>query len=162
MSEASSNLARYDGIRYGLRGEDGGDWNETYCNNRGIGFGREVKRRIILGTFALSAGYRNRYYIRAQKIRTLIREDLGRAFKEFDLIAGPTMPVLPFKIGEKLDPLEIYMCDIETVPANLAGTPAISIPCGMANGLPVGLQLMAPPFGEGLLFRAGRIIEELA
>jgi aspartyl-tRNA(Asn)/glutamyl-tRNA(Gln) amidotransferase subunit A len=162
MSEASSNLARYDGIRYGLRGEDGGDWNETYCNNRGIGFGREVKRRIILGTFALSAGYRNRYYIRAQKIRTLIREDLERAFKEFDLIAGPTMPVLPFKIGEKLDPLEIYMCDIETVPANLAGTPAISIPCGMANGLPVGLQLMAPPFGEGLLFRAGRIIEELA
>jgi aspartyl-tRNA(Asn)/glutamyl-tRNA(Gln) amidotransferase subunit A len=162
MSEASSNLARYDGIRYGLRGEDGGDWNETYCNNRGMGFGREVKRRIILGTFALSAGYRNRYYIRAQKIRTLIREDLGRAFKEFDLIAGPTMPVLPFKIGEKLDPLEIYMCDIETVPANLAGTPAISIPCGMANGLPVGLQLMAPPFGEGLLFRAGRIIEELA
>jgi aspartyl-tRNA(Asn)/glutamyl-tRNA(Gln) amidotransferase subunit A len=162
MSEASSNLARYDGIRYGLRGEDGADWNETYCNNRGMGFGPEVKRRIILGTYALSAGYRNRYYIRAQKIRTLIREDFERAFREFDLLAGPTMPVLPFKLGEKLDPLEIYMCDIETVPANLAGIPAISIPCGTSQGLPVGLQLMAPPFGEELLFRAGRAVEELA
>ncbi|MEM2529857.1 MAG: Asp-tRNA(Asn)/Glu-tRNA(Gln) amidotransferase subunit GatA, partial [Candidatus Bathyarchaeia archaeon] len=162
MSEASSNLARYDGLRYGLRGEDGSDWNDMYCNNRGMGFGREVKRRIILGTYALSAGYRDRYYIRAQKIRTLIREDFGKAFKKFDLIAGPTMPVLPFKIGEKLDPLEIYMCDIETVPANLAGIPAISVPCGMSQGLPVGLQLMAPPFGEALLFRAGRIVEELA
>ncbi|MEM3462806.1 MAG: Asp-tRNA(Asn)/Glu-tRNA(Gln) amidotransferase subunit GatA [Candidatus Bathyarchaeia archaeon] len=162
MSEASSNLARYDGLRYGLRGEDGSDWNDMYCNNRGMGFGREVKRRIILGTYALSAGYRDRYYIRAQKIRTLIREDFGKAFKKFDLIAGPTMPVLPFKIGEKLDPLEIYMCDIETVPANLAGMPGISIPCGMSQGLPVGLQLIAPPFGEELLFRVGRIVEELA
>jgi aspartyl-tRNA(Asn)/glutamyl-tRNA(Gln) amidotransferase subunit A len=155
MSEASSNLARYDGLRYGYRIPDKSyDWSTVYRKDRRFGFGFEVKRRIILGTFALSAGYYDEYYLKAQKIRTLIKRDFEMAFKRFDVLIGPTMPILPFRIGEKVeDPLEMYMCDIDVVPANLAGIPSISIPCGFSMGLPIGLQIMAPPFREDLLLR---------
>ncbi|MCP8315803.1 MAG: Asp-tRNA(Asn)/Glu-tRNA(Gln) amidotransferase subunit GatA [archaeon] len=155
MSEASSNLARYDGLRYGYRIPDKSyDWSTVYSKDRRFGFGFEVKRRIILGTFALSAGYYNEYYLKAQKIRTLIKKDFEMAFKRFDVLIGPTMPILPFRIGEKVqDPLEMYMCDVDTVPANLVGMPSISIPCGFSMGLPIGLQMMAPPFKEDLLLR---------
>ncbi|MGQ9543413.1 MAG: Asp-tRNA(Asn)/Glu-tRNA(Gln) amidotransferase subunit GatA [Candidatus Bathyarchaeia archaeon] len=162
MSEASSNLARYDGLRYGFRLDDGSyDWSDAFSRNRGEGFGPEVKRRIMLGTFALSAGYYNQYYLKAQRVRTLIRQELAEAFKSFNLLAGPTMPILPFKLGEKLhDPLEMYMCDIDTVTANLAGIPAISIPCSSHQGLPIGLQFMAPPLREDLLIRAAYTLEK--
>ncbi|MEM2955280.1 MAG: Asp-tRNA(Asn)/Glu-tRNA(Gln) amidotransferase subunit GatA [Nitrososphaerales archaeon] len=155
MSEASSNLARYDGLRYGYRIPNKSyDWSTVYSKDRRFGFGFEVKRRIILGTFALSAGYYEEYYLKAQKIRTLIKRDFDIAFKKFDVLIGPTMPILPFKIGEKVqDPLEMYMCDVDSVPANLAGIPSISIPCGFSKGLPIGLQIMAPPFREDLLLR---------
>jgi aspartyl-tRNA(Asn)/glutamyl-tRNA(Gln) amidotransferase subunit A len=155
MSEASSNLARYDGLRYGYRIPNKSyDWSTVYSKDRRFGFGFEVKRRIILGTFALSAGYYNEYYLRAQKIRTLIKRDFEMEFKRFDVLIGPTMPILPFRIGEKVqDPLEMYMCDVDTVPANLVGIPGISIPCGFSMGLPIGLQMMAPPFREDLLLR---------
>ena len=156
MSEASSNLARYDGLRYGYSAsKDGSDWSTAYSGNRRIGFGPEVKRRIILGTYALSAGYYNRYYLKALKIRTLIRRDFEEVFKKFDVLMGPTMPILPFKIGEKIqNPLALYMCDVLTVPANLTGYPAISIPCGFSNGLPIGLQIIGKPFDEGTVLRA--------
>jgi aspartyl-tRNA(Asn)/glutamyl-tRNA(Gln) amidotransferase subunit A len=155
MSEASSNLARYDGLRYGYRIPDKSyDWSTVYLKDRRFGFGFEVKRRIILGTFTLSAGYYNEYYLKAQKIRTLIKRDFEKAFKRFDILIGPTMPILPFRIGEKVeDPLEMYMCDVDGVPANLAGIPSISIPCSFSEGLPIGLQMMAPPFREDLLLR---------
>ncbi|MGB9660054.1 MAG: Asp-tRNA(Asn)/Glu-tRNA(Gln) amidotransferase subunit GatA [Nitrososphaerales archaeon] len=155
MSEASSNLARYDGLRYGYRIPNKSyDWSTVYSKDRRFGFGFEVKRRIILGTFALSAGYYDEYYLKAQKIRTLIKRDFEMAFKKFDVLIGPTMPILPFKIGEKVqDPLEMYMCDVDLVPANLAGIPSISIPCGFSKGLPIGLQIMAPHFREDLLLR---------
>jgi aspartyl-tRNA(Asn)/glutamyl-tRNA(Gln) amidotransferase subunit A len=163
MSEASSNLARYDGVRYG-HGElqPGEDWNNFFSRVRGRGFGAEVKRRIILGTYALSAGYYNRYYLKALQVRTLLIRDFERAFKTFDIIVGPTMPVIPFRIGEKVgDPLALYMCDILTVPANLIGCPAISVPCGEVDGLPVGLQAIAPFFRENLLLGAGYMLENL-
>ncbi len=155
MSEASSNLARYDGLRYGYRIPNKSyDWSTVYSKNRRFGFGFEVKRRIILGTFALSTGYYDEYYLKAQKIRTLIKRDFDMAFKKFDVLIGPTMPILPFKIGEKVqDPLKMYMCDVDSVPANLAGIPSISIPCGFSKGLPIGFQIMAPPFREDLLLR---------
>ncbi|MEM3079958.1 MAG: amidase family protein, partial [Thermoproteota archaeon] len=157
----SSNLARYDGVRYGHQSPWKHDWDETYSATRAEGFGVEVKRRIILGTYTLSAGYYHKYYVKAQKVRTLLITEFKEAFKRFDLIAGPTMPILPFRIGEKVkDPLEMYMCDVDTVPANLTGFPAITIPCGFIEGLPVGLQLIAPPLGEELLFQAARLFEE--
>lgn len=161
MSEASSNLARYDGIRYGVRAEDEGmDWSASYSRTRSP-FGMEVKRRIILGTFALSAGYYEGYYLKALKVRTLIRRDFERLFKEFDVVVGPTVPTTAFKLGEKVeDPLAMYMTDIDTVTINLAGIPAISVPCGFSNGLPVGLQIMAPPFMEGKLLTVAKRIEE--
>lgn len=163
MSEASSNLARYDGLRYGLRVSDQGlNWSRAYAKNRRLGFGEEVKRRIILGTFALSAGYYEAYYLKALKVRTLVLMDFQRAFKEFDVLAGPSMPTVAFRIGEKIeDPLELYMCDVNTVPANLAGLPAISIPCGSSEGLPVGLQLIAPPLEESRLFKVSHSYESL-
>ena len=153
MSESSSNLARYDGLRYGYRVPNKSyDWSTVFSKNRRLGFGFEVKRRIILGTFALSAGYYDEYYLKAQKIRTIIKRDFEKAYKKFDILLGPTLPVLPFKIGEKInDPLEMYMCDVDTVPANLTGLPSISIPCGFSKGLPIGLQIIAPPFREDLL-----------
>ncbi len=162
MSEASSNLARYDGVRYGFRIEDKTyDWSTVFGKDREMGFGQEVKRRIILGTFALSAGYYDQFYLKAQKIRTLIVEDFTRAFKKVDVLVTPTMPILPFKIGEKIsDPIQMYLCDVDTVPINLAGLPSISIPCGFKRGLPVGLQLIAPPFREDLLIKVASAFEQ--
>jgi aspartyl-tRNA(Asn)/glutamyl-tRNA(Gln) amidotransferase subunit A len=162
MSEASSNLARYDGLRYGLRLDDENyDWSTAYSRNRDVGFGAEVKRRIMLGTFALSAGYYNEYYLKAQRVRTLIRQELSKAFKDFDLIIGPTMPILPFRLGEKLlDPLEMYMCDVDTVIANLAGIPAISVPCSSSQGLPIGVQMMAPALREDVLIKVAFSLEQ--
>jgi len=160
MSEASSNLARFDGLRYGLRQGEDRDWHTTFSEIRSSGFGPEVKRRILLGTYALSAGYYGRYYLKALKVRTLIKEDFLRAFKEVDLLASPTMPIPAFKIGERInDPLSLYMADVFTVPINLAGVPAISVPCGFAGHLPVGLQLMGPHFGEVTLLRAAHAFE---
>ncbi len=164
MSEASSNLARYDGIRYGFRLEEGSfDWNDAFSENRHEAFGQEVKRRIILGAFTLSAGYYEKYYLKAQKVRTLIKRDFEKAFSEFDVLAGPTMPVLPFRFGEKLkNPLEMYMCDLDTAPANLIGAPAISVPCAFHDGLPIGIQFMAPPFGEDILIQTSYALEQSA
>ena len=162
MSEASSNLARYDGLRYGYRVErDEGDWTTVYSKNRRIGFGAEVRRRIMLGTYALSAGYYSKYYLKALKVRTLIRRNFEEAFKKFDVLISPTMPFPPFKIGEKIkDPLTLYMSDVDTVSANLAGLPAVSIPCGFTNGLPIGMQIMAPPLREDLILQMAYTFEE--
>jgi aspartyl-tRNA(Asn)/glutamyl-tRNA(Gln) amidotransferase subunit A len=162
MSEASSNLARYDGLRYGFREEhDEGDWATVYSVDRKEGFGTEVRRRIILGTYALSAGYYDQYYLKALKVRTILRRDFEKAFGSFDVLVGPTMPLLPFSIGEKIDdPLTLYMCDILTVPANLTGCPAISVPCGFQNGLPIGLQIMGKPFDEETVLRAAHAYEQ--
>ncbi|MCD6413570.1 MAG: Asp-tRNA(Asn)/Glu-tRNA(Gln) amidotransferase subunit GatA [Elusimicrobia bacterium] len=159
-SEASSNLARFDGIRYGRR-IDGSDLIDGYFKTRGSGFGDEVKRRIMLGTFALSSGYYDAYYLKAQKVRAVIKRDFDIAFKKVDLIIGPTSPVIAFKIGEITDPLSMYLQDIFTIPANLAGIPAISIPCGRGEmGLPVGFQIMAARFNDGFLLEAAEKIEE--
>jgi len=162
MSEASSNLARYDGLRYGYRDENArGNFDEVFSKNRREGFGAEVRRRIILGTYALSAGYFEQYYIKALKIRTLIRRDFERALKDADVIVGPTMPLLPFNLGERIDdPLKLYMCDILTVPANLTGCPAISIPCGFKNGLPVGMQIIGRPFDEDTILKVAYAFEQ--
>jgi len=164
MSEASSNLARYDGVRYGFcieEEKESANWATVFAKNRREGFGPEVRRRIILGTYALSAGYFNRYYLRALKVRTLIRKDFERLFKRYDILATPTMPVTPFNIGEKIeDPLELYMCDVDTVTPNLAGIPALSIPCGFKEGLPIGLQLIGPPFSENKLLRIAEVYQE--
>jgi aspartyl-tRNA(Asn)/glutamyl-tRNA(Gln) amidotransferase subunit A len=155
-AEASSNLARFDGVRYGLRAGQGRDLRRMYGETRDRGFGPEVKRRIILGTFVLSSGYYDAYYVRAQKVRTLIRRDFEQAFDACDVIATPTSPIPAFRFGEKTaDPLQMYLADIFTVPANLAGIPGISLPCGFAGGLPVGLQILGRPFDEATLLRAG-------
>ena len=162
MSEASSNLARFDGLRYGYRVEkDEGDWATVYSQNRRDGFGAEVRRRIILGTYALSAGYYSKYYLKALKVRTLIRKDFEEAFKKFDILIGPTMPSPPFKIGEKIeDPIALYMSDVDTVSANLAGLPAISVPCGFTNGIPIGMQIMATHLREDLTLQAAYTFEQ--
>ena len=155
-AEASSNLARYDGVRYGHRATDASDLKEMYGRSRDQGFGTEVKRRIILGTFALSSGYYDAYYLRAQKVRTLIRRDFEETFERCDVVATPTTPTPAFGLGEKTeDPLQMYLADIFTVPANLAGIPGLSLPCGLAGGLPVGLQLLGRPFDEDTLVRCG-------
>jgi aspartyl-tRNA(Asn)/glutamyl-tRNA(Gln) amidotransferase subunit A len=161
-AEASSNLARFDGVRYGKRVE-GGDPIELYCRTRGQGFGAEVKRRIILGTYVLSSGYYDAYYLKAQRVRTLIRRDFQEAFKRVDAIVGPTTPMPAFRLGEKLaDPLQMYLTDIFTVPCNLAGICGMSVPCGFTRSpkLPVGLQLLGKPFGEAELLRVGRAYEQ--
>ncbi len=163
-SEASSNLARYDGVRYGLRVE-GRDSVEMMARTRGAGFGAEVKRRIMLGTYALSAGYYEAFYGQAQKVRTLIIRDYERAFERYDVLVSPTSPTTAFRLGEKVDdPLAMYLSDVFTIPANLAGVPAISIPCGLdEDGLPIGLQLTAPVLREDLLLRVADALErELA
>jgi aspartyl-tRNA(Asn)/glutamyl-tRNA(Gln) amidotransferase subunit A len=162
MSEASSNLARYDGVRYGYRiREENLDWGKTFSKDRKAGFGPEVRRRIILGTYALSAGYYDQYYLKALKVRTIIRQDFEKAFKKYDVLIGPTMPILPFKLGEKIqDPLALYMCDIDTVPINLAGIPAISIPCGFSGDLPIGMQIMSSYFKEEQLLRSAYAFEQ--
>jgi len=159
-SEASSNLARYDGVRYGLRVE-GGDSVEMMARTRGAGFGPEVKRRIMLGTYALSAGYYEAYYGQAQKVRTLIIRDYERAFESFDVLVSPTSPTTAFRIGERIDdPLAMYLSDVFTIPANLSGMPAISIPGGLdAAGLPVGVQITAPVLGEAQLLRVADALE---
>jgi aspartyl-tRNA(Asn)/glutamyl-tRNA(Gln) amidotransferase subunit A len=155
-AEASSNLARYDGVRYGRRATEASDLADMYGRSRDLGFGAEVKRRIILGTFVLSSGYYDAYYVRAQKVRTLIRRDFDQAFETCDVVATPTTPTPAFRLGEKTgDPLQMYLADIFTVPANLAGIPGLSLPCGLARGLPVGLQLLGRPFEEETLFRVG-------
>ena len=160
-SEASSNLARYDGVRYGYRAEGGEDSVDMMSRTRGEGFGPEVKRRIMLGTYALSAGYYEAYYGQAQKVRTLIIRDYERMFGQFDLLVSPTSPTTAFPIGAKVDdPLAMYLNDIFTIPANLAGVPAISVPCGLdGDGLPVGLQLTAPVLREEVLLRAANALE---
>jgi len=159
-SEASSNLARYDGMRYGFRA-DGADSEQVFAHTRGEGFGAEVKRRILLGTFALSSGYYDAYYGRAQKVRAAIRQEIETTFEKVDVLLTPTTPTVAFPLGDKVDdPLEMYMNDVLTVTANLAGIPAISLPCGRSNeGLPIGLQLMAPRFGEDKLFRVAGAYE---
>lgn len=160
MSEASSNLARFDGIRYGLRTEDH-DWHTTFSHVRADGFGDEVKRRILLGTYALSAGYLDKYYLKALKIRTLIKQDFERAFKDADVLIAPTMPYPAFKIGEKIDdPISLYLADVETVPINLAGVPSISIPCGSSGGLPIGMQVIGKHFDEAAILRTAYTFEE--
>ena len=160
-AEASANLARFEGVRYGARLE-GGDPEEMNRKTRGVGFGEEVKRRIILGTYVLSSGYYDAYYLRAQKVRTLIRQDFLKAFEEVDLIASPTTPTPAFKIGEKAgDPLQMYLSDIYTISCNLAGLCGISVPCGFSKaGLPIGLQLLGKPFGEPDLLRAAHAYEQ--
>ncbi|CAD7774559.1 Amidase [Candidatus Methanoperedenaceae archaeon GB50] len=160
MSEASSNLARFDGLRYGYRAE-GSDWHTSFSRTRSEGFGEEVKRRILLGTYALSEGYHDRYYLKALKVRTLVKQDFEVAFKSFDLLLSPTMPYPAFKIGEKIDdPLSLYLADVNTVPINLAGVPAISLPCGFEDGLPIGLQLIGNFFCEPTILRAAHCFEE--
>lgn len=160
-AEASSNLARYDGVRYGLRAKDAKGLKELYALTRERGFGAEVKRRIMLGTYALSAGYYDAYYLRAQKVRTLIREDFTRAFQQVDALVAPISPVAPFKLGEKVnDPLSMYLTDVYTLPCNLAGVPGLSVPCGFTQaGLPVGLQVLGRAFDEALLLRIARAFE---
>lgn len=153
-SEASSNLARYDGVRFGYRAEEYKDLFEMYARTRDEGFGPEVKRRILLGTFALSAGYYDAYYLKAMKVRSLIAQDFEKAFEKVDLIATPTSPTLPFKFGEKTsDPIAMYLSDVFTVSINLASLPGISIPIGMSDGLPVGGQLIGRVFDEATLLR---------
>jgi aspartyl-tRNA(Asn)/glutamyl-tRNA(Gln) amidotransferase subunit A len=160
-AEASSNLARFDGVRYGLRIEHGSDLRTMYGDTRDAGFGREVKRRILLGTFVLSAGYYDAYYLKAQKVRTLIRRDFDAAFQHVDAIACPTSPTCAFPLGEKLaDPLSMYLNDVYTLPASLAGIPAISVPVTPSKaGLPIGLQLMAPHLEEARLFSLAGAVE---
>jgi len=161
-AEASSNLARFDGMRYGPRA-DATELIEAYRRSRGQGFGTEVKRRILLGTYVLSAGYYDTYYLQAQRLRTLLRQEFLRAFGEVDVLLTPTTPTTAFRFGENTqDPLAMYMADALTIPANLAGLPAISVPGRAADGLPVGLQVMAPPLREDLMFRAAATLEEVA
>jgi aspartyl-tRNA(Asn)/glutamyl-tRNA(Gln) amidotransferase subunit A len=160
-AECSSNLARYDGVRWGLRAKDSADVVDMMQRTRQAGFGAEVKRRIMLGTYALSAGYYDAYYGQAQKVRTLVRRELEAAYERFDLLVGPTAPTVAFPIGEKADdPLAMYLNDVFTIPVNLAGNAAISVPAGLADGLPVGLQLIAPALGEATMFRAAWAFEQ--
>ncbi len=156
-AEASANLSRFDGVKYGFRSESSGDLNKMYTNTRQEGFGDEVKRRIILGAFALSSGYYDAYYIKGQKVRTLIKKDFDQAFEKCDFIAGPNSPVPAFKLNEKLnDPLQMYLSDIFTLSVNLAGLPGMSIPCGFTSqNLPVGLQLIGRPFDEETILNIG-------
>lgn len=155
MSEASSNLARFDGLRYGLRSGKDEDWHSTFSRIRAEGFGEEVKRRIILGTYALSAGYYGKYYLKALKVRTLIKNEFEDALKTHDILAMPTMPFVAFELGERIkDPLSLYLADVNTVSVNLAGVPSISIPCGSSNELPIGLQLVGKYFDEDVILKA--------
>ena len=151
-AEASSNLSRFDGMRYGYRAAEYRDLNDMYSKSRTQGFGAEVKRRILIGAYVLSHGYYDAYYLQAQRIRRLIANDFVAAFKQCDVIMGPTSPSTAFKLGEKAaDPVQMYLSDIYTIAVNLAGLPGMSIPCGLANGLPAGLQLIGDYFGEAKL-----------
>jgi aspartyl-tRNA(Asn)/glutamyl-tRNA(Gln) amidotransferase subunit A len=161
-AEASSNLARYDGVKYGHRAAGARDLHDHYRRTRREGFGPEVRRRIMLGTYALSSGYYDAYYRKAQQVRTLVLEDFTKAFGEVDLLAGPTAPTPAFRVGEKSDdPLQMYLSDIFTISVNLAGVPALSLPCGLtAAGLPIGLQLIGPAFGEETILKAGHAFQQ--
>jgi aspartyl-tRNA(Asn)/glutamyl-tRNA(Gln) amidotransferase subunit A len=160
-AEASSNLARFDGVRYGLRKEPDRDLRHMYGATRDAGFGPEVKRRILLGTFVLSSGFYDAYYLKAQKVRTLITRDFEKTFEEVDVLCAPTAPTTAFKIGEKThDPLAMYLSDIDTLPASLAGVPAMSIPVGLsASGLPIGLQIITPHLQEARAFAVAAACE---
>ncbi|MGH8795153.1 MAG: amidase family protein, partial [Stackebrandtia sp.] len=161
-SECSSNLARYDGVRYGLRTGDDGERSleEVMASTREAGFGPEVKRRIMLGTYALSAGYVDQFYGQAQKVRTLITRDFDAAFAQVDALVSPTTPFTAFEFGARTgDPYQMYLADLYTIPANLAGGPAISVPCGLADGLPVGLQVMSPTMRDDVAYRVGAAFE---
>jgi aspartyl-tRNA(Asn)/glutamyl-tRNA(Gln) amidotransferase subunit A len=162
-AEASSNLARYDGARYGFRAAGAHDLKEMYTRSRSEGFGAEVKRRIMLGTYVLSAGYYDAYFRKAQKVRRLIQEDFFNALARVDCILMPTTPTTAFAFGEKVDdPLQMYLSDIYTVSANLAGVPAISVPCGVdAGGLPIGMQFIGRQFGEETILRAAGAVENI-
>jgi aspartyl-tRNA(Asn)/glutamyl-tRNA(Gln) amidotransferase subunit A len=160
-AEASANLARYDGVRYGRRAEDFDDLISMYERTRAEGFGAEVKRRIMLGTYALSSGYYEAYYGRAQRVRTKIADDFRDAFKRVDFVVTPTSPTVAFKLGERTaNPLAMYLSDYFTVPMSLAGIPAISIPCGLSEGLPVGLQIAGPAFSENRVLDAAYALEQ--
>ncbi len=160
-AEASSNLARYDGVAYGYRSPRGHDLYTLYSRTRAEGFGAEVKRRIMLGTFALSAGYYEGFYKKAQQVRTLVRRDFDRCFQRVDVLATPTSPVAGFRLGERTqDPLQMYLADVYTIPVNLAGLPGISVPCGFADGLPVGLQLVGRPFDEATVLRVAHAYQQ--
>ena len=161
-AEASSNLARYDGVRYGLRADNAENLIDMYMQSRAAGFGTEVKRRIMLGTYALSSGYYDAYYLKAQKVRTLIRQDFLNAFETVDTLLTPVAPTPAFALGEKVnDPLQMYLSDIYTIPVNLAGTCAMSLPCGFSTeGLPIGLQLIGKPFDEATILRTAHAFEQ--
>ena len=161
-AEASANLARFDGVKYGLR-IDGATLQDSYRATRGQGFGAEVKRRIMLGTYALSSGYYDAYYVKAQKVRTLIKQDFEEAFKQVDVIAGPTSPTVAFGLGSRMDdPYQMYLADIFTIPANMAGTPGVALPCGFSEGLPVSLQLLGKAFDEQTLLGIAHAYEQAA
>jgi aspartyl-tRNA(Asn)/glutamyl-tRNA(Gln) amidotransferase subunit A len=161
-SEASANLARYDGVKYGIRAQDPDNLLSMYNRTRAMGFGAEVKRRIMIGTYALSAGYYDAYYLKAQKVRTLIKEDFEQAFTKVDVLLTPTAPTTAFKAGEKItDPLSMYLNDLMTIPVNLAGLPAISVPCGFdSKGLPIGMQLIGKVLREDQLFQVAYAYEQ--
>jgi len=160
-SEASSNLARYDGVRYGYRTPDTDDILTMYKKTRNEGFGKEVKRRIMLGTYALSSGYYDAYYLKALKVRTLIRQDFERAFADYDVLITPVTPTVPFGFDEKTDnPLQMYMSDICTIPINLSGIPGLSVPCGFSGGLPIGLQILGKPFSEPTMLQVAYTLEQ--
>jgi len=160
-AECSSNLARFDGVRYGLSEVDAPNITEQYLETRRKGFGGEVRRRVMLGTYALSSGYYDAYYLKAQKVRTLIKRDFDEAFTKCDAIVSATSPTVAFPLGAKTqDPLSMYLCDVLTLGGNLAGLPGISVPCGTSEGLPVGLQVLAPQWGENVALRVARAYEE--
>jgi len=160
-AECSSNLARFDGVRYGLSEIDAPNITEEYSRVRRKGFGTEVRRRVMLGTYALSSGYYDAYYLKAQKVRTLIKRDFDDAFEKCDAIVSATSPTVAFPIGSKTqDPLSMYLCDVLTLGGNLAGLPGISVPCGTSEGLPVGLQILAPQWGENVALRVARAYEQ--
>ncbi|WP_292487101.1 Asp-tRNA(Asn)/Glu-tRNA(Gln) amidotransferase subunit GatA [Methanohalobium sp.] len=160
MSEASSNLARFDGTQYGYRA-DGDNWHVMASRTRAEGFGTEVQRRILLGTYALSAGYYDKYYLKALKVRTLVKQDFENALSNVDVLMTPTMPTTAFKLGEKIkDPLSLYLADVNTVPVNLAGVPSISVPCGFSDGLPIGLQIIGKHFNESTILQAAYSFEQ--
>jgi aspartyl-tRNA(Asn)/glutamyl-tRNA(Gln) amidotransferase subunit A len=161
-SEASANLARYDGVKYGFADTEAGSMWEEMEATREQGFGAEVKRRIMLGTYALSAGYYDAYYLKAQKVRTLIRREFDEAFEKYDVLVTPTSPTVPFKMGEKLDdPVQMYMADVCTLPINIAGLPAISVPAGLSGGLPVGLQVIGKPFAEETVLSVAHAFQQV-
>ncbi|MDD3889728.1 MAG: Asp-tRNA(Asn)/Glu-tRNA(Gln) amidotransferase subunit GatA [Syntrophomonadaceae bacterium] len=159
-AEASTNMAKFDGVRFGYRNTSADNVIDMFCNSRSDSFGDEVKRRIMLGTYALSSGYYDAYYLKALKVRRLIANDFDKVFKDFDIIISPTTPNTAFKIGQQDDPLALYMNDILTVPVNMAGLPGMSIPCGFSNGLPIGMQLIGKPFAEGSILKAAYAFEQ--